>query len=216
MIKRTHKWYIKELLDEKKNEWNILDLGCGAKSPWNQAQTYLDMNDYTKSYPGKRFVQGDAQETPFEDKEFDFVIASQIAEHAADPKKFIQELMRIGKRGYIEIPTHFCDNIVIGNDAHHPWWVTFDDVLQHIIYIPKVRVLNELLWFREYNMMLPFFRDSLVIELYWEDSIEWVFGNQEFEVMGRKVDLKEQRIKPWSFGEISRHDVKKMMNKTKQ
>ena len=215
MVKRTHRWYIRELLEKNKNEWNILDLGCGARSPWDQAHTYLDINNHELRYTGKRFIQGDIHNTPFKDKEFDFIIAAQIAEHATDPQKFIDELMRIGKRGFIELPTPFGDNIVLGNDAHHPWWVTFDDVRQQIIYTPKIRVLNEQLWFREYNMLLPFFRDSLVTELYWEDSIEWVHGDQEFEVLGKKIDLKEQRIKPWVFGQVSLHDIQKLKNKNK-
>lgn len=215
MVKRTHRWYIKQLLQEKKDEWNILDLGCGPQSKWVEAQTCLDMQNHVLRYPKKRFVKGDIHNTPFEDKEFDFVIAAQIAEHALHPDVFIKELMRIGKRGFIELPTPFCDNIVLGNHPHHPWWVTFDDVEQKIIYMPQVEILKEQLWFREYNLMLPFFRESFVTELLWEDTIEWKYGEQIFHVGEREVDLKKQHVKPWMFGEITAADLIRMANKKK-
>jgi hypothetical protein len=215
MVKRTHRWYIKQLLQEKKDEWNILDLGCGAKSHWVQAQTYFDMQNHEEKYPGKRFVQGDIHNTPFKDKEFDFVVAAQIAEHALDPEIFINELMRIAKRGFIELPTPFCDNLVIGNHPHHPWWVTFDDIEQEIVYKPKAQILKEQIWYREYNLMLPFFYESFVTELIWEDTIEWKYGEQVFEVGGNKIDLETHSIQPWMFGEITASDLLAMANKKK-
>ncbi|MBN1397934.1 MAG: glycosyltransferase [Bacteroidetes bacterium] len=53
---------------------------------------------------GKELIIGDAQAMPFEDKSFDFIIASHIAEHVDDPEIFCREMSRVGKRGYIETP----------------------------------------------------------------------------------------------------------------
>ena len=94
--------------------WNVLDLGCGTDG-WKCANMYCDVVDCTKHYSEGVFVQSEGDKTPFADKEFDFVIATHIAEHVPDPKKFMAELMRISKRGYIETPTPFFDNLVVGN-----------------------------------------------------------------------------------------------------
>lgn len=58
---------------------------------------------------------------PFKDKEFDFVITGHIAEHLEDPSKFCLEIQRIGKRGYIETPSKFYEEIY-GWDFHK-WYV---------------------------------------------------------------------------------------------
>lgn len=49
-------------------------------------------------------VLGLCEELPFKDKSFDFIIASHVLEHTADPERFLNELMRVGKAGYIETP----------------------------------------------------------------------------------------------------------------
>lgn len=41
---------------------------------------------------------------PFPDNSFDYVICSHVLEHVPDPVKFVKELTRISKRGYIEFP----------------------------------------------------------------------------------------------------------------
>jgi ubiquinone/menaquinone biosynthesis C-methylase UbiE len=49
---------------------------------------------------------------PFKDKAFDFVVASHILEHMTDPARFLDELQRVGKAGYIETPHAFMERII--------------------------------------------------------------------------------------------------------
>jgi SAM-dependent methyltransferase len=60
----------------------------------------------------------------FRDKEFDFVYCSHVLEHVRDPAKACEELMRIGKRGFIETPTRGKD-LWLGTAAvsNHRWAV---------------------------------------------------------------------------------------------
>jgi SAM-dependent methyltransferase len=46
----------------------------------------------------------EGENLPFRDQAFDFVIAVQVLEHSSDPGRFLQELQRVGKGGYIEVP----------------------------------------------------------------------------------------------------------------
>tara|TARA_R110002167_G_scaffold202025_8_gene405742 strand:+ start:3450 stop:4091 length:642 start_codon:yes stop_codon:yes gene_type:complete len=174
MIKRTHKEHIRKLLKENP-EWNILDLGCG-RFAWEEAQTLSDLVDHSELYPQKRFVKCDASETPFEDKEFDFVIASHITEHIRNLDVFLNELSRISKHGYIEVPLPLFDNLTYGNREEHIWWVGFDDVKHEITFMPKAQLIQERILPVELPPFEQFFRSSMTLELHWKDSIEWRIG----------------------------------------
>ncbi|MEA5583319.1 methyltransferase domain-containing protein [Nodularia harveyana UHCC-0300] len=131
------------------------------------------MQDLTQYYENSKinFICGDACSTPFNDKEFDFVFASHVAEHVTKPIKFCTELMRISSRGYIEVPTPLFDNLILNNHDGHLWWVTFDDIQASLKFSPKIGVLKEVISIEENNLLFAFFRESMVTEIYWEDEI---------------------------------------------
>lgn len=54
---------------------------------------------------GRPFVFADACRLPFKDKAFDFVVCRHLLEHVADPAVLLEELMRVGRAGYIETPS---------------------------------------------------------------------------------------------------------------
>lgn len=112
-----------------KDYWKVLDVGSGH-NPHTRANIILDKyikdnkersGQSIKIRYGQQFVEGDACSTPFKDKEFDYIIASHIAEHVNEPAKFCEELMRIGKRGYIETPSKFAEMIL--GEIFHKWYV---------------------------------------------------------------------------------------------
>ena len=171
MIKRTSKKYMKELL-KNNPDWSVLDIGCG-RYPWEEAQTLCDIVDHKELHCNKRFVQCEASVTPFMDGEFDFVVASHITEHVDSVDKFLKEITRIGKRGYIEVPTPLFDNLTHGNRTEHLWWLYFDDVNNELNYNPKIVTMNEQILPSQLTTMETFFRNSMVLELYWEDNIQY-------------------------------------------
>jgi SAM-dependent methyltransferase len=191
-------------------DWSVLDLGCGADGI-QLANTYADYEDRTQSYPNNRFVKTDACNTPFEDKEFDFVFAIHLLEHIPNPSDICSELMRIGKRGFIEVPTPFFDNFVLGNSWEPPHghvkWVTFDNVKKEIVFKPRYQIVAESAVPADTTFLLPFFRDSMHVEIYWENTIDfridepifsWTSGNSDAPHV---VDLRGKKIpsnaKPW-------------------
>ena len=110
-------------------DWKVLDVGSGHQ-PNPRANVILDKyvgetihrtTQQVEMPTDKYFVLGDALETPFTNKEFDFVIASHIAEHIDDPVKFCNELQRISKRGYIETPGPITELLLPANS--HKWIV---------------------------------------------------------------------------------------------
>lgn len=115
---------------EIKPGWRVLDVGSGH-SPHPRADILLDNSQLDNAdragkpirlIPGEtKFVQGDATVLPFRDASFDYIIASHVAEHVADPANFCREMMRVGKRGYIETPSKLAE-ILLGEPVHK-WYV---------------------------------------------------------------------------------------------
>ncbi len=57
------------------------------------------------------FVVADGMALPFKDKSFDYVITSHTLEHVPDPRKFVSELMRVARAGYIETPSELSEKL---------------------------------------------------------------------------------------------------------
>ena len=173
MIRRSSKKTIDKLL-EINTSWNVLDIGCGYTAHKN-ASIVCDVKDLSNIYKEKKFVRLTSNILPFKDKEFDFVIASHVIEHVKDVKFFIKELQRVSSKGYIELPTKLEDNLVFENKNDHLWHMEFDDCKNQLIISKKTQYLEPVLTVSSSKKFLKYFRQSLVLELLWEDSIEFNF-----------------------------------------
>ena len=173
MIKRTSKQFIENLLLNNQ-KWKILDIGCGY-SPNNRATVFCDTQDLSEFYKGKKFIKLENKKLPFENKEFDFVIASHVMEHVEDVDFFISELQRIAYKGYIELPTKLEDNLVFENKNDHIWQIDFDDVKNKLIINKRIQYIEPILTVSSIKKLNEIFRKSLVLELLWENSIDYIF-----------------------------------------
>ena len=171
MIRRSSKKNIDRLL-ENNNSWNILDIGCGYSAHKN-ASVVCDVQDLSSIYKEKKFVKLESNILPFKDKEFDFVIASHVIEHVKDVENFIKELQRVSSKGYIELPTILEDNLVFENKNDHLWHMEFDDDENKLIISKKIQFLEPVITVSSAKNFLKYFRQSLVLELFWENSIEF-------------------------------------------
>jgi len=173
LIKRTSKNYIQTTLS-KNTDWKILDIGCGYGA--NEfANTICDVQDLSKFYKDKNFIKLENKQLPFKDNEFDFVIASHVLEHVKDFKFFINELERVSKKGYIELPTKLEDNLVFENKNDHLWHMDFDDVNSKLLISNKLQYIEPILTVSMIQNLRENFKSSLVLELYWEDKIDYDF-----------------------------------------
>ncbi len=90
----------------------VLDVG-GGHNPHPRANVVVDKfvdsnyhrNDNIKVLKNQKFVNADGEDLPFEDHEFDYVLCSQVLEHVENPEKFLSEIFRVGKKGYLETPS---------------------------------------------------------------------------------------------------------------
>ena len=177
MIRRSSKKSIDKILENNKS-WDILDIGCGYSAHKN-ASVICDIQDLSNVYKEKNFVKLKSNILPFRDKEFDFVIASHVIEHVKDVELFIKELQRVSSKGYIELPTILEDNLVFENKKNHLWHMEFDDDKNQLIVSKKIQFLEPILTVSSSKKLLKYFRQSLVLELFWENSIEFTIKKRE-------------------------------------
>ena len=111
----------------------VLEIGSGNR-PRNRSNVLCDKfpidNDERASHEDividqRPFVVADGKALPFKDKSFDYVITSHILEHVDDPNRFIAELTRVAKAGYIETPSELGE--MIFGWPFHKWKVRFEN-----------------------------------------------------------------------------------------
>ena len=174
-IKRTKRSTQKQFLKDNPN-LNILDLGCAIDSRWNEANHFADIFDFNEYFKNKnlKFTKIERnKKLPFEDKQFDYVILSHVLEHVGDPIEFIKEVQRIGKAGYIELPTRFNDSIVIGNEGEfgHKWWFEFDDDKYELLFSERINPIQKFISVGTVFKLMEIFKDSFIIQLHWQENI---------------------------------------------
>jgi uncharacterized protein YbaR (Trm112 family)/bifunctional DNA-binding transcriptional regulator/antitoxin component of YhaV-PrlF toxin-antitoxin module len=94
-----------------------LEVGSGG-NPYARANVLLDAYEVTRQRhwvplkTDRPTVLGFVEHLPFKDHAFDFIIASHVLEHSGDPAKFLGELQRVGRAGYIEVPDAVMERLI--------------------------------------------------------------------------------------------------------
>ena len=164
----------------------ILDIGCGYRAHAS-ASVIADVKDFSNYYKERKFIKINEKKLPFKDKEFDYVIASHVIEHVEDFEYFIKELERISSRGYIELPSRLGDNLVFENKTDHIWWFYYDDVLNKLIASKKNQLIEPFITVSTAKVFEEIFRESLVIELGWEEKIDYIIDSSLQQKKIRKI-----------------------------
>ena len=181
----------------------VLDVG-GWADPFPRADYVLDQFSYETrgicyhglgqlrvgeglkptQQPGERFTREtwilhditSQRRFPFADKQFDFVICSHTLEDIPNPWEVCRELMRVGKAGYLETPSHRLEMTrsaegVVGAD-HHYWIVKMGE--GHIQFWNKPGFLGSR---RAYH--LPF---TFTHRIRHEARVTWMFWEDRFDI----------------------------------
>jgi len=167
----------------------VLEVGSGG-NPYPRSNVLLDAYESTRERhwvpltSDRPTVLGFVENLPFKDKSFDYVIASHVLEHSADPEKFISELQRVAKAGYIEVPDAFLERINPYKD--HRLEITLRDGVLVItkkvdwIHDPEVvelyedRVKSHLT-----KILVPKRPFEFHVRYYWADDIKYFITNPD-------------------------------------
>jgi len=192
LIKRSSKQFIDNQIIQNPN-WKVLDIGCGFTAH-EKANVVCDVQDLSNFYKDKKFVKLNDKNLPFSDKEFDFVIASHVIEHVEDVRFFIKELERVSSKGYIELPTPLEDNLVFENKNDHIWHLEFNDIENKLLIKKKIQYIEPLITVSTAKKLAKFFKQSLILELFWQNSIEFQLiknNNFKFEKISRLTLMRK-------------------------
>ena len=120
---------LQRLLKIGSKEW-VLDVGSGS-NPFPRANVLCDRHPeptvhrhWTSLITDRPTVIADVTRLPFADRAFDVVVCSHVLEHVDDPAAAIEELQRVGRRGYIECPSASWEKVA-GFPFHR--WLVSDD-----------------------------------------------------------------------------------------
>ena len=105
----------------------VLDIGSGNE-PFPHATLLADRyieptHHRTTEFQsdGKPIIITDVDHLPFANNSFDYVYCAHLFEHVEDPIRACAEVMRVGKRGYIETPTLAKDMLFAWAKGMHKW-----------------------------------------------------------------------------------------------
>lgn len=109
-------WSLRRLHCPVGHDALVLEVGSGA-SPYFRANILCDAYEetqerfFTPLVHDRPTVLAFVERLPFKDNAFDFVIASHVLEHSSDPERFLAEIQRVARAGYIEVPDAFMERL---------------------------------------------------------------------------------------------------------
>lgn len=184
-------WALRRLYCPVPKDALVLEVGSGG-NPYARANVLLDAYEDTRQrhwvplVSDRPTVLGFVENLPFKNKSFDFVIASHVLEHSTDPEKFLRELQRVAKAGYIEVPDAFMERVNPYKD--HRLEIT---VRQNQLVIRKKSqsTVDEALVELYSDRAKPLIASGLIpahpfafhVRYYWNEKIDFVVVNPEID-----------------------------------
>lgn len=204
-----------QIADELPSNSLVLDVG-GAVAPFKRADYIIDILPYEEiSWVQQRgegrprltkdhYIQHDIcsrEPWPLADKQFDYVFCSHVLEDIRDPLWVCSEMIRVSKKGYIEVPSKLYEKTFnleasgLSGACHHRWLV---DIFEN-----KLRFT-----FKHFYIHYPFINknkkhlnqksEEMLLRIVWEDDFlffeNWLLsGKQVFEYyLEREISEKEK------------------------
>jgi hypothetical protein len=185
--------YYQKALDLIKRGELVLDVG-GARQPFKRANYVIDIIPFEErdrwNDPRPDIREHFAKETwlsfdicdhskpwPFKDKMFDFCVCGQTLEDLRDPIYVCEEMSRVAKRGFIEVPSRFYEQTYgleypgLCGASHHRWII--ECINGKLIFVFKDARIHK---FRKYQIRKPWFNFAVPVKLnpaYSVIYIEW-------------------------------------------
>jgi SAM-dependent methyltransferase len=134
---------LRKILSTLRENDRVLDVGGGVGA-LARADYVTDILPYDERRPayggGPRRYSKDTWVTcdvcsgrwPFDANEFDFVVCSHVLEDVRDPLQVCAEMIRVGKRGYLETPSRLAESTrgvsrpYMAGHSHHRWLVEIE------------------------------------------------------------------------------------------
>jgi SAM-dependent methyltransferase len=197
----------------------VLDVG-GWAAPLPRADWVIDLLPYetrglygppvdpaTERFTAQTWVQRDICATapwPFGDDQFDFVVCSHTLEDVRDPVRVCEELVRVAKAGYVEVPAPI-EDLTFGIHgpwvgwSHHHWISELEDGGVRFTLKPHLLVAPDRHLPAGSCEGLP--AEDLVLQVWWERSFPFreqvLIGAEEFDAwLGGLLETSRRAATP--------------------
>jgi uncharacterized protein YbaR (Trm112 family) len=199
-------WSLRRLHCPVKMNDLVLEVGSGG-NPYARANVLIDAYEETRErhwvplLADRPMVLGFVEKLPFKDKSFDFVIASHVLEHSAQPEQFLAELQRVSKAGYIEVPDAFMERINPYTD--HRLEITCRDnklIIRkksgHIVEHDTVELYEDRVKPFLTQELIPKRPFSFHVRYYWDDNIDFTIVNPDVDASWLAVENSGKSVAP--------------------
>jgi SAM-dependent methyltransferase len=119
-IPYSEEYWIK-FVEMKEVSGPTLEVGCGEHGLWRYNSKVMGLDPLDYSSLGPNFTLGKAEELPFPDGSFTDVICINSLDHMMDPKKAIDEMIRVSSDRVITWTYIFPNRLVGLLYFGHPW-----------------------------------------------------------------------------------------------
>jgi SAM-dependent methyltransferase len=135
--RRIGNWPIRQPNNKK-----IVDVGCGH-TPFPYANILVDKDianckerfGFAIPVDGRRIIEADIEVMlPFSDKEVDFLYCSHTLEHCENPLIAAQEIIRVAKAGFIEVPNIIYELLFGGDESLHKWISDYNELSNQLLF----------------------------------------------------------------------------------
>ena len=139
----------------------------------------------------QRFMQADGENLPFADNEFDYVMSNQVLEHVPNPPRFLAELSRVAKRGFIETPSLIGEYLF--PKESHIWAIL--ELQNKLVLVDKSKIkLHAQVNFGDlfldylpqnsiaFKLLQRTYPDMFTVRYEWSDSIDFVVNPEDPEL----------------------------------
>jgi len=131
---------------------------------------------------GAKLIKADATDMPFKDKEFDFVVCAETINHVKNPIGVCKEIIRVGKRGYMEVPGPLFE--IFASHPQHLHICLWDGKTLRFVRnhwpqnsLVEGKALNKHIemdaWWRIWRKVMPICREATYIEFVWDNSFNY-------------------------------------------
>ncbi len=186
LIWHSYRFYKRKIEGARRLRGLVLDVGSG-NSPFPRADVLAEkylVDDSNRIWGRKPILSAptvacDAEALPFEDKAFEFVVASHLLEHVDRPDKVMNELSRVGKAGYIECPRACYDKM--DSPPYHRWFVEESEgrlvftQKESAVFDEGLRLLTHETLYRDRGFWATFWRhlSDFFVMYEWEGRIDF-------------------------------------------
>lgn len=185
------KWSLRRITIRIPSNALVLEVGSGG-NPYPRSNVLCDAYEVTRERHWEDMVHDRptilsfGENLPFKDQAFDYVIAAHVLEHTPFPEKFLGELQRVSRAGFIETPDAFMERInpykdhrlevTVRDDTLYirkkPAWISDTDLVELYEKRAKIIIACE---------TIPRHAAAFHMRYFWKDAINFKVVNPEVD-----------------------------------